>query len=60
VNGLTITEIASALGIKPKTAEKRLEKAGVKPITREVLYPEDAIEKIRNVKMGRPKKNNHL
>jgi hypothetical protein len=56
VNGLTISEISAALGIKPRTAEKRLEKQGIKPITREALYPDNAIEAIRNIRMGRPPK----
>jgi predicted ArsR family transcriptional regulator len=57
MNGLTLTEIATALGLKPKTAEKRIEKLKIDALTREALYPEDTIELIRNVKMGRPKKD---
>jgi predicted ArsR family transcriptional regulator len=56
VNGLTISEISTVLGIKPRTAEKRLERLGIKPITREALYPDNAIEAIRDVRMGRPSK----
>jgi predicted ArsR family transcriptional regulator len=55
MQGLTLTEIAAVLGIKPKTAEKRIEKLGIKPLTREVLYPLNTIDAIRNVKMGRPR-----
>jgi hypothetical protein len=29
---------------------------GLKPITKEALYPEDSLEKIKDVKMGRPLK----
>jgi hypothetical protein len=56
MNGLTIIEIAQKLGISEKTAEKRLERAGIKPITRKVLYPLDAAERIRDIRMGRPPK----
>jgi hypothetical protein len=32
-------------------------RAGIKPLTKEAVYPKNAIEKIRNVEMGRPKKD---
>jgi hypothetical protein len=54
ITGLTIQEIADRLGLPYKTAHKRLETAGIKPILKEDLYPESAIEVIRNVRMGRP------
>ena len=57
VKGLTIQEIADELGISYKTAHKRLETAGIKPLVKEAIYPESALEKIRYVKpVGRPKK----
>jgi hypothetical protein len=56
ITGLTIQEIADQLGIQYKTAHKRLETAGIKPILKEDLYPESALEAIRNVRMGRPPK----
>jgi hypothetical protein len=56
ITGLTIQEIANQLGIPYKTAHKRLETAGIKPILKEDLYPESAIEVIRDVRMGRPPK----
>jgi hypothetical protein len=56
ITGLTIQEIADRLEIPYKTAHKRLETAGIKPILKEDLYPASALETIRNVRMGRPKK----
>jgi len=57
MTGLTLTEIAEALGIDKWAAEKRLRKAKVEKLTREALYPLDAIERIKDWKQpGRPKK----
>ena len=57
MTGLTLTEIAEALGIEKWAAEKRLRKAGVEILTREALYPLNAIERIKNtMPPGRPKK----
>jgi hypothetical protein len=57
MTGLTLTEIAEALGIDKWAAEKRLRKAGVEKLTREALYPLDAVERIKNAPPpGRPKK----
>ena len=54
---MTITEIAEKLGITYLTAKQRLLRAGIKPITKEAVYPETALEGIRVVKsVGRPKK----
>ena len=56
MTGLTLTEIANALGIEKWAAEKRLRKAGVKILTREAIYPPDAIERIKDAPPpGRPK-----
>ena len=58
ITGLTIQEIADRLEIPYKTAHKRLERVGIKPLLREALYPESALEEIRNVpSKGRPKKS---
>jgi hypothetical protein len=58
MEGLTIDEIAKELGLdKPRTAEKRLQIAGIKPISRKALYPLDSVEKIRNwPPVGKPPK----
>ena len=57
VNGFTIQELADVLGISYETAHKRLQTAKIKPLTKEAIYPESALETIRNVPgKGRPKK----
>jgi hypothetical protein len=57
--GLTIREIAAHLGLKPKTAARRLEAAGRTPreyVGRTALYEQADEDAIREVNMGRPKK----
>lgn len=49
VNGLTASEMAEKLGLKLKTVKKRLETTGIKPLTKEAVYDESALEAIRNV-----------
>ena len=57
ITGLTIQQIADELEIPYDTAHKRLERAGIKPILKEDLYPESALDAIRNVPgKGRPSK----
>jgi hypothetical protein len=49
--------MAEKLGLKLKTVKKRLETAGIKPLTKEAVYPASALEAIRNVPgKGRPSK----
>jgi hypothetical protein len=59
MNGMTVNEIGQALGISPKAAKMRLRTAGIKPTSYAgptAIYPEDAIERIRDVPgKGRPK-----
>jgi len=56
-NFLTISDIAEELGITYETAKQRLFRAGIKPLTSDVIYPASALEAIRNVpSKGRPKK----
>jgi hypothetical protein len=55
-NGMTISEMAKELKLPIKTVEGRIQRAGIKPMTKEALYSPDTIELIRNIKMGRPKK----
>jgi predicted ArsR family transcriptional regulator len=58
MTGLTISEMAKILGITPDSVLKRLQRAKIKPINREVLYDESALEAIRNVPgRGRPPKD---
>jgi len=57
VKGFTIQELADELGITYETTHKRLQTAGIKPLLKEVVYPESALEAIRNVPgKGRPPK----
>jgi predicted ArsR family transcriptional regulator len=57
MEGITISEMAEALGIAPNTVMQRLYVAGIKPITKEALYDKSALETIRNVPgKGRPPK----
>ena len=57
-NFLTISDIAEELGITYETAKQRLFRAGIKPLTSDVIYPASALEAIRNVpSKGRPKKD---
>jgi hypothetical protein len=57
MKGMTIDEIAEALSITPKTAHKRLERAGIKPVSYKALYDSSVVEVIKIVdKGGRPPK----
>jgi len=57
MEGYTITEMAGLLGINPDNVLKRLQRKGIKPKNREVIYDKSALEVIRIVKpIGRPKK----
>jgi hypothetical protein len=57
MTGETLTEIANALGISTDATEKRLQTQGIKPVTREALYPMGTTERLRHVPgRGRPKK----
>jgi hypothetical protein len=57
MKGLTITEMATELGLAPNAVMQRLYVAGIKPISKEAIYDPSALEAIRNVPgKGRPKK----
>jgi hypothetical protein len=36
--------------------EARIQRAGIKPVTRQAIYPPETLEIIKNIKMGRPPK----
>jgi len=56
---MTASEMAEKSGLKLKTVKKRLEAAGIKPITKEAVYDNSAYEIILNAPpRGRPKKGN--
>jgi hypothetical protein len=55
---LTISDMAKKLEITYLAAKQRLLRAGIKPITNDVLYDKSALESIRNVPgKGRPPKS---
>jgi Zn-dependent peptidase ImmA (M78 family) len=57
MNGYTIQELSEKLGISEHAVYLRLSKAGIKPLTQQAIYPEVALEAIREVsKGGRPRK----
>jgi hypothetical protein len=57
MEGMTLTEMSKILGLPPKTVERRIQRAGLKPITREAIYAPEVLEAIRNVPgKGRPPK----
>jgi len=62
MTGLTAREIAEMLGISYDNVRKRIEKAGIKPITKDAIYPLDTPDKIKDTpppgwKKGRPRKS---
>jgi len=59
MEGLTIQEMAKRLGITERAVYQRLLRAKVEPLTRQAVYPESALELIREAsKGGRPRKEN--
>jgi hypothetical protein len=54
--GITVSDIAKATGLKRHTIEVRIHRLGIKPLSYEARYPSDTLEKVKAVKMGRPKK----
>jgi len=56
MEGITIDEMSSLLKLPVKTVAIRIHRAGIKPITRQAVYPLDTLEKIKDVTIGRPKK----
>ncbi|GHV89893.1 hypothetical protein AGMMS50268_03960 [Spirochaetia bacterium] len=58
MEGYTLSEMAEILEIKPDSVLKRLQKKGIKPISREVLYEKSALDMINDDPgPGRPKKD---
>jgi len=56
MEGITIDEMSKLLKLPSKTVAIRIHRAGIKPISRQAVYPLDTPDKIKNVIMGRPKK----
>ena len=57
MTGMTIQEVADALGITYFAARQRIVRAGIKPISKEALYPDNTLDLVKNSPgKGRPKK----
>lgn len=57
MKGMTIDEIADKLGVHWKTAHKRIERLGIKPLSYKAIYDPSVVEAISEVSgKGRPKK----
>ena len=52
----TVQDMAKSLDVTPKVVNMRLFRLGIKPIAKDALYPASALDAIRDVIMGRPKK----
>jgi hypothetical protein len=52
----TVQDMSGILGESTNTINKRLFRLGIKPIAKDALYPSSALDAIRDVTMGRPKK----
>ena len=52
----TVQNMAECLNVSPKVVNMRLFRLGIKPIAKDALYPASALDAIRDVTMGRPKK----
>jgi hypothetical protein len=52
----TVQDMAKSLDVTPKVVNMRLFRLGIKPISRDALYPITALDAIRDITMGRPKK----
>jgi Mor family transcriptional regulator len=57
MQGYTIEELAKKLKISERAVYQRLRTIGMEPLTRQAVYPETALEAIKEVsKGGRPRK----
>jgi len=57
MTGMTIDEICNELNLPFKTVEARIQRAGIKPITRQAVYPTETLDVVRNSRsVGRPPK----
>jgi len=56
MEGITIDEMCDKLKLPFKTVEGRIQRAGIKPLTKQALYPCETLDIIKNITMGRPKK----
>jgi IS30 family transposase len=58
MTGWTLTEMAAELGEAQRTIERRIQRAGIKALTHEALYPPETLDAIKDKnKVGRPPKS---
>ena len=58
MEGYTLQELAEILGISEEAAYLRINRAGIKPLTRQAVFPKSTLDAIREVsKGGRPRKD---
>jgi hypothetical protein len=55
-DGITISELVEATGLRKNTIEVRIYRLGIKPLSYEALYPPDTLERILVTRRGRPAK----
>jgi len=53
---LTVQDMSKRLGVTLKVVNMRLFRLGIKPISKDALYPISALDAIGDIKMGRPPK----
>jgi len=54
---ITVSEMAEKTGLNPKTIHTRLRTLGIKPITREAIFPASALKALEEMRpVGRPKR----
>jgi predicted DNA-binding transcriptional regulator YafY len=57
MTGWTLSEMAQELGVPQRTIERRVQRAGIKPLTHEAIYPPETLGIVKNRnKVGRPPK----
>jgi DNA-directed RNA polymerase specialized sigma24 family protein len=56
MTGYTIEEMSALLKLPEKTIATRINRAKIKPMTRQALYDKKTVKAIKEVSMGRPKK----
>lgn len=48
--------MSEKLGVSVNTLRQRITRLGIKPITQEALYTYETLNILKNIKIGRPKK----
>jgi hypothetical protein len=57
MQGYTVSELAAYWNVSTNTARGRLVTAKIKPLSYECLYPLDTLDRLKDVKTGRPAKS---